>query len=145
MTLILSVPPLDEDLSLDLEMFPQSLADSPRHAGEPNRNDFTGAETLPRTSPIAADLPPPGTNRWVARRKAAVVAAVRSGAIGLEEACRRYELSEEEFHAWERRIESHGIPGLRSTRVQIYRDTPLPIQGGRSIEHNFNIDRKCSK
>jgi len=49
------------------------------------------------TSPTAVDLPPPGTKRWIARRKAAVVAAVRSGAIGLEEACRRYELSEEEF------------------------------------------------
>ena len=49
------------------------------------------------TSPTAVDLPPPGTKRWIARRKAAVVAAVRSGAIGLEEACRRSELSEEEF------------------------------------------------
>lgn len=77
------------------------------------------------TSPIAAvDLPTPGTKRWVARRKAAVVAAVRSGAIGLEEVCRRYELSEEEFFAWERGIETHGVPGLRTTRLQIYRDTP---------------------
>ena len=76
------------------------------------------------TSPTAVDLPTPGTKRWIARRKAAVVAAVRSGAIGLEEACRRYELSEEEFLAWERGIESHGIPGLRITRLQIYRDAP---------------------
>jgi hypothetical protein len=49
------------------------------------------------TSPIGAELPAPGTIRWIARRKAAIVAAVRSGAIGLAEACRRYELSEEEF------------------------------------------------
>jgi transposase-like protein len=76
------------------------------------------------TSPTAVDLPTPGTKRWVARRKAAVVAAVRTGAIGLEEVCRRYELSEEEFFAWERGIETHGVPGLRTTRLQIYRDTP---------------------
>jgi hypothetical protein len=39
------------------------------------------------------DLPPPNTMRWVARRKAAVVAAVRSGKITMEEALRRYQLS----------------------------------------------------
>jgi hypothetical protein len=78
-----------------------------------------------QTRPSAVDLPRPGTKRWVARRKAAVVAAVRSGAIGFEEACRRYELSEEEFLSWERGIETYGVPGLRSTRVQIYRDIPF--------------------
>jgi Protein of unknown function (DUF1153) len=69
-------------------------------------------------------LPPPDTKRWVARRKAAVVTAVRSGAIGLEEACRRYHLSEEEFLAWERGIDAYGVAGLRITRLQIYRDVP---------------------
>ena len=66
-------------------------------------------------------LPPADTKRWVARRKAAVVTAVRSGAISIEEACRRYHLSEEEFLAWERTIEADGVPGLRITRLQIYR------------------------
>ena len=69
-------------------------------------------------------LPPSDTKRWIARRKAAVVTAVRSGAISLEEACRRYNLSEEEFLAWERGIEVHGVAGLRITRLQIYRDVP---------------------
>ncbi len=73
---------------------------------------------------ITADLPPADTKHWVARRKAALVAAVRSGAIGLEEACHRYELSEEEFLTWERGIENHGIPGLRITRLQIYYGAP---------------------
>ena len=67
-------------------------------------------------------LPPTDTKRWVPRRKAAVVAAVRSGAISLEEACRLYHLSEEEFRGWERGIEVHGVAGLRSTRLQIDRD-----------------------
>lgn len=68
-----------------------------------------------------ADLPPPNTKRWVIRRKAEVVAGVRSGVISLEEACRRYKLSIEEFLSWQRLIESHGMAGLRATRLQDYR------------------------
>ena len=76
--------------------------------------------------PIASldSLPPPDTKRWVIRRKAEVVAAVRAGVISLEEACRRYELSGEEFLAWERGIENYGVPGLRATRLQIYYNAP---------------------
>jgi transposase-like protein len=81
-------------------------------------------ETLSRTCAIVTDLPPPDTKRWVARRKAVIVNAVRSGAVTLEEVCRRYELSVEEFLAWQRAIETHGVAGLRVTRLQIYRDTP---------------------
>jgi hypothetical protein len=68
-------------------------------------------------------LPPPDTKRWVVRRKAVVVQAVRNGSISLEEARERYKLSIEEFLAWERAIDRYGVPGLRATRVQIYRDT----------------------
>ena len=67
------------------------------------------------------ELPPANTRRWVVRRKAAVVAAVESGKITLEEACRRYQLTEEEFHAWQRAYDAHGLPGLRATRLQQYR------------------------
>ena len=84
--------------------------------------ELFGGETLP--SAMVVDLPPPDTKRWVARRKAVVVNAVRSGAVTLEEVCRRYELSVEEFLAWQRAIETHGVAGLRVTRLQIYRDTP---------------------
>ena len=66
-------------------------------------------------------LPPPNTKRWVIRRKAAVVAAVRSGEITLDEACRYYQLSEEEFLSWKRAFEMHGLAGLRTTRIQQYR------------------------
>jgi hypothetical protein len=69
-------------------------------------------------------LPPSDTKRWVARRKAVIVDAVRRGLISLDDACRRYRLSVEEFHAWQRAIEAHGVAGLRVTRLQIYRDTP---------------------
>jgi Protein of unknown function (DUF1153) len=70
----------------------------------------------------AIELPPPDTKRWVSRRKAVIVKAVRTGVISLEEVCRRYELSVEEFLAWQRAIDTHGVPGLRVTRLQIYRD-----------------------
>ncbi len=67
------------------------------------------------------DLPPPGTKRWVIRRKAEVVAGVRAGLISLEEACARYTLSVEEFLSWQRSIDRHGMRGLRTTRLQDYR------------------------
>lgn len=68
-----------------------------------------------------SDLPPPETKRWVIRRKAEVVAAVRGGLLTLEEACDRYTLTVEEFSAWQHAIDKHGVPGLRATRVQHYR------------------------
>ncbi len=71
-------------------------------------------------------LPSPDTKRWVIRRKAVVVAAVRAGVISLEEACRRYTLSIEEFLAWQRLVDSHGLPGLRVTRLQDYRSLAAP-------------------
>src|ERR1700738_4980319 len=86
--------------------------------------DWAEDEILSGISGTVVDLPPPDTKRWVARRKAVIVDAVRSGAISLEEACRRYELSVEEFLAWQRAIESHGVAGLPGTRLQIYRDSP---------------------
>jgi hypothetical protein len=86
--------------------------------------ELLDSQILTCTSAIAMDLPPPDTKRWVARRKAVVVNAVRSGMISLEEVCRRYELSPEEFLAWQRAIDTHGVAGLRVTRLQIYRDTP---------------------
>jgi len=75
---------------------------------------------------MSNDLPPPNTKRWVVRRKAAVVTAVRSGRISLEEALQRYQLTEEEYQCWERAFEQHGLPGLRSTRLQQYRRPPRP-------------------
>lgn len=62
------------------------------------------------------DLPASNTKRWVIRRKAKVVAAVRGGLITLEEACRRYDLSIDEFLSWQRLLDEHGIDGLRATR-----------------------------
>lgn len=75
------------------------------------------------------NLPAPDTKRWVIRRKAEVVAAVRAGLISLEEACERYTLTTEEFLSWQRLIENHGMRGLRATRIQYYRQAEKPIDG----------------
>jgi hypothetical protein len=76
----------------------------------------------PDGSPLTvADLPPAGTKRWVIRRKAEVVAAVRGGLLSLEEACSRYTLTVDEFLSWQMSIEQHGLAGLRTTRIQQYR------------------------
>jgi hypothetical protein len=97
---------------------PESEADPLGGAGDPA--DVPGA---------FLDLPSPDTKRWVVRRKAVVVQAVRNGTISLQDACRLYQLSVEEFLAWQRAIERHGIPGLRVTRLQIYRDTDATRAG----------------
>lgn len=78
-------------------------------------------------------LPPANTKRWVIRRKAEVVAAVRGGLLTLEEACERYMLTVEEFQSWQRAIEQHGLPGLRTTRLQEYRPGTLRDPAIRSF------------
>ena len=70
--------------------------------------------------PVATDGTVPFA-RWVIRRKAEVVAAVRGGLLSLEEACSRYTLTVEEFLAWQYSIDRHGLAGLRTTRIQQYR------------------------
>jgi hypothetical protein len=71
------------------------------------------------------ELPPADTKRWVPRRKAQVVAAVRSGALSLDEACERYALTVEEFLSWQRAIDRFGLQGLRATHAQEYRTAPI--------------------
>ena len=76
----------------------------------------------PEGTPLTiADLPAPDTKRWVIRRKAEVVAAVRGGLLSLEEACSRYMLTTDEFLSWQASIDQHGLAGLRTTRIQQYR------------------------
>lgn len=65
-------------------------------------------------------LPVPD-ERWIPRRKAMVVIALREGAMTTEEICRRYDLSPDELAGWISAFEQYGVPGLRATRVQIYR------------------------
>ena len=74
-----------------------------------------------RTTLALQELPNAGTKRWVIRRKAQVVAAVRSGILPLELACSRYTLSREEYLSWQDAIDRHGFGALRVTRLNDYR------------------------
>ena len=67
-------------------------------------------------------LPPTDTRRWVVRRKAEVVAAVNGGLLTPDEACARYRMSLEEMANWQRLFDRVGVPGLRTTRIQHYRE-----------------------
>ena len=71
------------------------------------------------------DVPelPSTVRRWTVRLKAEVVRAVRGGWVPIDEVCQRYGISADELVAWERDLDRYGIPGLRTTRYQIYRNT----------------------
>jgi len=62
----------------------------------------------------AADLPPRTLKRWIARRKAEIVAAVEGGLLSESEACAGYNISPEEFSAWLGAYDRDGVPGLRA-------------------------------
>ena len=91
---------------------------------QPQRLNSKGEKYVigPTGAPLTlSDLPPRDTERWVIRRKAEVVAAVRGGLLSLDEACERYRLTNEEFIGWQNSIDQHGLAGLRTTRIQQYR------------------------
>ena len=69
-----------------------------------------------------ANLPPANLKRWVARRKAEVIAAVKGGLLTMPEACRRYSISSEEFLEWERHYEADGLVGLRASAKPLRRE-----------------------
>ena len=73
------------------------------------------------TNMTIKDLPSPNTKRWVMRRKAEVVTAVRGGLISLKDALLRYNLSLDEFRSWQRLFDNHGMRGLRTTKINLYR------------------------
>lgn len=63
-------------------------------------------------------IPRADTTRWVARRKAEVVAAVTGRLLSVGDALRRYRLSLEEFESWHTTLHRVGVPGLRITHTQ---------------------------
>lgn len=87
------------------------------------------------------DLPAPDIKRWVSRRKAEVVLAVEGGLLSMEEACRRYSLTVEEFVSWEHGLERHGLNGLKASRAQQYRSERMrqkPAQPRHSSSRTFS-------
>ena len=91
-------------------MIPEAQGDAP--------HDHSALDVFTRMPEL-----PSLNERWTVRRKAAVIEAVRGGWVPIDEICRLYNLSVDEFLAWERDMDRNGVPGLRTTRYQIYRDT----------------------
>lgn len=88
-----------------------------------NQTIRPGSVIGPLGEPLTLEsLPASDKKRWVPRRKAEVVAAVSGGLLTVDEACERYNLTTEEFVSWQRAVERSGLPGLRVTRLQAYRD-----------------------
>jgi hypothetical protein len=87
-----------------------------------------------------ANLPSPDAQRWVASRKAIVVAAVRGGLLSMSDACARYRLTTEEFLNWQTQVDRNGLQGLRTTRIQEYRGT-----GRRTHGHDARRAGRCSQ
>lgn len=111
------------DLETDHPMPDETCSNKSDTAADQARSETLSPAIGPDDSGLTfADLPAADTKRWVIRRKALVVAAVRGGLLTLDEACSRYRLSVEEFMSWQAAIEQHGVPGLRTTRLQQYRD-----------------------
>lgn len=69
-----------------------------------------------------ASLPSPQTKRWIAHRKAELVAAVEGGLLTVDEVCERYGIELEEFVSWQRGVDRLGMRGLWVTRSQKHRD-----------------------
>lgn len=86
--------------------------------GEAGRRPVIG----PLGAPLArSDLPAAGDHRWVPRRKAELVLALKGGLIDMDEAMARYRLTAEELAGWMALFDRHGMAGLRVTRTQAYR------------------------
>jgi transposase-like protein len=58
--------------------------------------------------------------RWTAKRKAEIVAQIKAGTLSIETARREFLLSEEELAAWMRDLDTYGLRGLRTLKVQVY-------------------------
>ena len=67
----------------------------------------------PQGTPITlGSLPAMPVRRWVALRKAELVAAVHGGLLSAEQACAMYDIEPEEFESWQTAIERLGVRGL---------------------------------
>jgi len=74
---------------------------------------------------MSDDLPPPNTQRWVVRRKAAVIMAVRSGHITLEEALRRY---------------NRDVPRYRGLMKRLFSSTALAlVLAGPALAQSISV------
>lgn len=92
-------------------------------ASHPMRRTRPESVIGPLGQPLTlANLPPRDTRRWIAHRKAELVAAVDGGLVTIDEVCEWYCIELEEFVSWQRGVERLGLRGLWITRSQKHRD-----------------------
>jgi hypothetical protein len=83
----------------------------PGEAAPDQDNSSNGAASRRHTE--TTGHAPPVIKRWPPAMKAKVLEEVRDGVLSLDEACRRYALSIEEFLTWQHGVELFGLAGLR--------------------------------
>ena len=77
----------------------------------------------PLGEPLTLDsLPPPARRAGSSAARPRSSPPLRAGCLSVDEACKRYSLSLEEFTSWQRAVDRSGMPGLRVTRIKQYRD-----------------------
>lgn len=99
----------------------------PRHRKPPDMQRKLRQSCPVDSIDVLVFLQSPVPKRWVARRKATVVLAVRLGLVSLADACDRYTLSVDEFASWEAAYDGQGIAGLlfKATRRIERRRAPV--------------------
>ena len=67
-------------------------------------------------------------------KKAAILLAVRCGAMSRADACKTYMLSDDEFSLWELAFNDEGIVGLRDRRLSARRRTRQSPSQAEGVE-----------
>lgn len=88
-------------------------------------------EPLRAMVPAPPSPPPFPVRRWVPHRKAELIAAVRGGSLSLDAACKQYDLTVEEFLAWQHGIDLFGMAGLRVYKPRVGRNLRKKFVAGK--------------
>jgi hypothetical protein len=67
------------------------------------------------------ELPAADIARWTIKAKLAVCEAIRLGDLSRADALARYGLADSELDSWIGKEARHGMPGLRVTKLKLYR------------------------
>ena len=78
-------------------------------------------ENRPKKAIALAALPDPKISRWTVSAKKAVLTAIRTDALSVIEACRRFGLTAAELKSWEERERRFGRNGLKATQITRFR------------------------
>jgi len=95
-------------------------------SGSRSRGSRRGS--CPDVIDVLTFLRSPKPTRWVSRKKATVVIAVRAGLISLSDACDQYLLTVDEFATWEAAFDDEGLTGLQLKRCGRKAQGSLPSQ-----------------